>query len=108
MKTIERSKMKLKLEYGAPMIARVEYGDLAFRLEVLIPGVSDGTMAIVADEEKIMIEHEIDERFVGIFKFYLYSEDVNFTGVQVAKKDGILYLEVPYKELKSDPKMIIV
>lgn len=89
----KESKIKLKLEYGNPSISRAEIKDDKILIEILIPGVVDKAMVVVADYNKIMIEHEIDERFVDKFKFFLIPTDQIFAVPTCYKSNGVFYLE---------------
>jgi len=96
MKTIKQmNNMKLKLEYGTPMISRLERSTEKFYLNIVIPGVADGEMIFVLDPGKMMVEHEVDSKFVDKFRFFIYSDDVDFENVAAYKRDGILYLDAP-------------
>ena len=96
MKTIKQmNNMKLKLEYGAPMISRLEQSEEKFYLNVVIPAVADGEMVLVADKDKLMVEHEVDSVFISKFKFFIYADNIDFEKIVVEKQNGVLYLEAP-------------
>jgi HSP20 family molecular chaperone IbpA len=103
MKTIKQiNNMKLKLEYGNPLISRLEQSEEKFYLNVVIPGVVDGEMVLVADKDKLMVEHEVDSTFIGKFKFFIYTDNVDFEKIVVEKQNGVLYLEAPVFQYSKD------
>lgn len=110
MKTIKQmNNMKLKLDYGNPMISRLEQTDEMFYLNVVIPAVVDGEMSVVLDDGKVNVEHEIDGALIGKFRFSVYAEDVNFKEAHVEKQYGVLYLGAPlHQPTKSNPKTLTV
>jgi hypothetical protein len=95
MKKLQQNSLKLKLEYGEPQISTLEVEDEIFKMQILVPGTVERSLIIVADNEKLMVEHEVDDRFVPKFKFFLYSEDINFKAMRCEKDDGVLTILAP-------------
>lgn len=110
LKIMEQSKIKLSLKYGSPAISNLELEDGKLVLELLVPGVTEKSMVVVSDPQKIMVEHEVDDRFVGKFKFFLYSNgDQEFKDVRAHKDNGLLVLTADVATTTdSNPQTITV
>lgn len=92
MKNIKESKIKLKLLYGNPMISKLEADGDYLNLEILIPGVEDKSMVVSSCTTDIVVDHEIDSRFIGKFKFVLTSDELSFYDVHCEKENGVFTL----------------
>lgn len=108
MKTTNQSKVLLALAYGEPTITRLEIDGGILHLEVLVPGVIEKSMIIAVDEDKIMVEHEVDDRFVGKFKFFLSpaSEGIVFDSVECQKDNGLLIVTAHLRQVKNNEPVI--
>lgn len=107
MKTIEKSRALLRLEYGEPMISKAELNDDAVELEVVVPGVTKDSIIISGDIEKLTVEHEVDSRFTPKFRFSLYAKEVDFRLLVAKKEDGILYITAPVIKTEQLAKLQI-
>lgn len=99
--------IKLRLEYGEPLIGKIALENGALNIEVVIPGVTDGSMVLVADDSSLMIEHEVDSKFIEKFKVFVISEKVDFYGTLAKKEDGVLFITCPCKEETKVGKVTI-
>ena len=90
MKNLENSRILLQLDYGQPLIGKLDIQDGRLECEVIVPGTTERSMIVVADPEKIMIEHEVDDAHIEKFKFFLIAKNAEFTNFTCAKENGML------------------
>lgn len=107
---MSQSKLLLKLEYGNPAISELSLADGRMVLEIITPAVTEKSMIVVSDPQKIMVEHEVDDRFVEKFKFFLCTKnDDVFKNVSAYKDNGMFFLSADVEVASNnEPKTISV
>lgn len=108
MSNTKESKIKLKLLYGNPMISKLEVDSDHLLLEILIPGVEDKSMVVSASFKDVVVDHEIDSKFIGKFKFVLSSDEFEFWSTRASKENGVFSLSAQLVPTDSYSKYKVI
>jgi len=103
--------IKVKLIYGEPKIARAEIIDGYFVVDILLVGIDNDCIEVVADDEYLSVELLKSSVYTTKFKVEFYAGIADWREFDFNKENGILTLKVPVlteEDLDLEPIRILI
>lgn len=101
-KDMKDSIVKLKLVSGEPSIGRIDATDGEVVIDILVPGVPNGTIAIELDDDCVIVSTQSEYRYSSPFEIRFYGDTLLFGRYESKMELGVLTIWIPILEEVDD------
>ena len=87
--------VKLKLVSGEPSIGRIDVEEDQVVIDIVVPGLQDGSVAIEVGDDYLSVSTELKSKYTDPFNIRLYGDTLLFSQYEFVKELGIITIWIP-------------